>query len=187
MDTFMCSSWYHCATCRRTGAKGRSIRASYDVLAAGRHLHRRHRARHHAPDLHALLHQGAAATWAGRLRRADAPAPQPGHHPGRGRREDVEDARQRGRARRAGRRLRRRHRPRLPDVLRALGAGRAVVVERHRGRVALAAPRLVAGGRRGAGRGREPARPRASARCAAACTRPSNASRATSRASSSTP
>ncbi len=101
----------------------RSVRpGGVPLLDAGRHLHRRHRARHHAPDLHALLPQGLPRHRHRAGRRADAPAAQPGDHPGRGLREDVQEPRQRGGARRAGGPLRRRHRARLPDVLRPLGS-----------------------------------------------------------------
>ena len=84
------------------------------LLAAGRYLHGRRGARHDAPALHALLHQGAARRRPGRFRRADAPASQPGHHPGRA---------APWRFRRGGGPLGRRRAPRRTDPRQAPGGG----------------------------------------------------------------
>ena len=67
-------------------------------VAAGRHLHRRQRARRAAPDVHALHHHGAARHRAAAVRGAvqEVPRPRPDHQ---GRREDVEVARQRRQSR----------------------------------------------------------------------------------------
>ncbi len=77
------------------------------TLAARRPVHRRRRARRDAPAVRALLLEGDARHGHGAGRRA-VPAPvQPGPDPGPGRPADVEVARERGRAGRAGRTLRR--------------------------------------------------------------------------------
>ncbi len=67
---------------------------------------------------------------------------QPGHDPGSGRREDVQEPRQRGQPGRICGPLRRRHRARLPHVHRSLGLGRPVGPQRHRRRQPLPAPRV---------------------------------------------
>ena len=81
-------------------------------LAPGRPVHRRRRARDPAPDVRALLHQGARrhrpARRAGALRQPLRPGDD---HPRRG--EDVEVEGQHGQPRRVRRALRRRHRPHL--------------------------------------------------------------------------
>ena len=59
-----------CATARRTTTTGPFDREPVRQLDAGRHLHRRRRARDAAPAVRALLHQGAARHGHGRLRRA---------------------------------------------------------------------------------------------------------------------
>jgi leucyl-tRNA synthetase len=131
-------------------AQGRAVRRErVQLLDAGRYLHRRHRARQHAPDVHAFLPQGPARRRHHRRPRANDPTAQPGHGAGRGQREDVEEPRQRGRAGCAGGLLRGRHRARLPDVLRALGYGRALGQPGHRGFGPLGTARLDAVHRRG--------------------------------------
>ena len=133
-------------------------RARRRRLAAGRPVHRRLRARRHAPDVLPLLHQGAARHGPARLRRADAErcatrarswAPTQAH-------EQV--ARQRAGARRAGGSLRRRHGPRVPDVHRAVGPGRPVEPVGHRGHPSLAGPGV---GHRPTGQGQQSRRRRA--------------------------
>ena len=66
--------------------------------------------------------------------RAVPEAVQPGPDPGRGRRADVEVPRQRPGPGRAGRALRRRHRPAVPDVHGPVGPGRPVEPDGHRRR-----------------------------------------------------
>ena len=95
-------------------------------LDAGRPVHRRRRARRHAPALLPLLHQGDGRLRPHRPPRAVPAALQPGPGPGRRRRADEQVARQRGGPRRAGRAVRGRHRAPVPDVHGPLGPGRPV-------------------------------------------------------------
>ena len=161
---------------QRRGAVGPRDRRRLD---AGRPVHRRRRARDPAPDVRALLHEGARRPRLPRLPGAvRAPL-----HAGDGharRREDVQvegQHRQPGRLRRA---LRRRRHARLHPLRRPPGRGRRLVRpgdHRHRALPGAALPR----GRRGAGR-RTPAasRPRSCARRTGRSTR----SRATSASAS---
>ena len=118
------------------------------LLAAGGPVHRRHRACHYAPVVHAFLHQGAARPGRGRLRRAHAAPVQPGDDPGPGRREDVQEPGQRHQPRRICGEIWRRHGARLPDVHRPVGYGWTVGYECNRRRASLPAPRLGGGDRR---------------------------------------
>ena len=122
-------------------------------LGAGRPVHRRDRPRDGAPALLALLRQGAERAGDGRLPRAVPAAVPPGlGAPGRD--EDVQVARQRDRARPAGRDVRRRRDPPLHPVRRARRPGHGLDRGRDRGHRPLPAPALAdrARGRRGAGR-----------------------------------
>ena len=86
---------------RRAGRPGRS--RDDRSLDAGRPVHRRRRARGHAPAVQPLLHQGDGRRRPGPRPRA-VPAPvQPGPDPGRRRRADEQVARQRPGPRRARR------------------------------------------------------------------------------------
>ena len=72
-DTFMESSWYY-ARYTSPGAE-RPGRRARELLAAGRPVHRRHRARDHAPDVFPLLSQAHARR--GHWCSSDEPATQP--------------------------------------------------------------------------------------------------------------
>ncbi len=126
MDTFMCSSWYHLRYLSPQYDQGPFDPDEYDYWMPVDTLYGRHRARQHAPDLHALLPQGPARYGHHPGPRADAATAQPGHGAGQGRRKNVQEPRQRGCPGRPGAGLRRRYGARLPDVLRALGTGRPV-------------------------------------------------------------
>ena len=122
MDTFVDSSWYQFRYCspRYDGGPFRS--EDVNRWAPGRPVRGRRRARHPAPAVRAVLHQGAAGPGDDRLRRAVHPAdqPGPGDQPGQG---DVQVAGQRRRPGRADRAVRRRRDP-ADDDLRLPAAGR---------------------------------------------------------------
>ncbi len=151
------------------GADGRPGRPRDDrSLDPRRPVHRRRRARGHAPAVQPLLHQGDGRLRPGPRPRAVQAAVQPGPDPGRRRRADEQVARQRPGPRRAGRALRRGHGPAVPDVHGPVGPGRAVEPDRDRRRPSLPEPRLDAGprpararaGRSGRRAPCRPARPR---------------------------
>ncbi len=163
------------------------------LLDARGPIHRRRRARDSAPDVRALLRQGARGH--GPARRAGAvhqPVRAGNDHARRG--EDVEVARQHGQPGGVRRALRRRHHPHLHLLHGPADQGRRLVRRGRRGRLPLPRPGLAAGaGGRGArrspaGRPMEPAAPRARpASCSPRRTGRSTRSPATSsRGSSST-
>ena len=132
------------ATCRRERAGRPGRPRDGRSLDAGRPVHRRRRARRHAPAVQPVLHQGDGRHRPDPRPRAVPAAVQPGPDPGRRRRADVEVARQRPGPRRAGRPLRRGHRPPVPDVHGPVGPGRAVEPDRDRRRPSLPEPGLDA-------------------------------------------
>ena len=66
MDTFTCSSWYYIRFSDARNDARDLGQGQGRLLDAGRSVHRRHRARHPAPAVLALLHEGVPATWASR-------------------------------------------------------------------------------------------------------------------------
>ena len=128
-------------------------------LGPGRPVRGRRRARHPAPAVRAVLHQGAAGPGADRLRRAlhQADQPGPGDQPGQG---DVQVAGQRRRPGRADRPVRRRRDP-ADDDLRLPAAGRHRLGGHEPGRDGQVPGPGVADRGRGRGGG---TRPRATSR-----------------------
>ena len=112
------------ATCRPTATTSPIDCRGRGTLVPGRPVHGRRRARGHAPAVQPLLREGARRPrHRGRARAVQA-ALQPGPDPGRRRRADEQEPRQRPGPRRAGDALRRRFGAPVPDVHGSLGPGR---------------------------------------------------------------
>ena len=130
---------------QRPGGVGPAGAAQLD---ARRPVHRRRRARDPAPDVLALLRQGARRHAPAGRPGAVPGAVHPGHDPRPGRQQDVELQGQRDRPERHRRALRRRRGALLRAGHRAGRPGRRVVGQRHRGCPPAAAGPPVAPGRR---------------------------------------
>ena len=153
MDTFVDSSWYFLRYCDADNDEAAWDPAVTNALDAGRPVHRRRRARDPAPDVRALLREGARGHGPAGLRRSRSSAL---FTQGMITRDGAKMSKSKGNmispvpVRRA---LRRRHRPLLRPVHRAARPRRRLDRQGRRGRPPLPGPAVAA--RRG--RGRQPA------------------------------
>ena len=162
MDTFMCSSWYNYAYVTPYWKAGQPLSPDDTPWDPAEGAYWLPVDQYTGGPEHATMHLLYTRFFTKALRdmgvvpfrRADAAAVQPGHHPGARRPAHEQEQGQRGRARRMGGEIRRRHRARVPDVHRPVGCGRPVEFPGHRGREALPGARVERGRRiRGQGAG----------------------------------
>ncbi len=121
----------------------RRVRQGADrCVAAGRHVHRRQRARGPAPAVLAVRHARAARPRPGARAGAVRTIPRP-RHDHHGRRQDVEESRQRPQSRRVHRPLRRGQRAPVHDVPRPVHDRRRLPRQGHRGDAPIPQPRVA--------------------------------------------
>ncbi len=132
LDGFACSSWYFLRFASPHEDARPFDRRACRLLAAGRSLRRRRRARRDASAVRADVDQGDVRRGADRLRRTVPQFAQPGRGMGKRRPADVEKQRQRRHARRDDRKVRRRRASALGAVHEPLRRSDQLERRRHR-------------------------------------------------------